>query len=64
VADSPYTVLGVREGASLDECATALRVRVSELAPTLIAAHAEERREPVLAWARLHAAWRAVAARS
>lgn len=59
---TPWTALGVAEGADLETCATAFRARLAEVAGRLVGAHAEDRRSDVAAWAELVEAWRAVTA--
>ena len=59
---TPWAVLGVAEGADLEACAAAFRIRLAEAAPRLVGAHAEDRPSDVAAWAELVEAWRAVTA--
>ena len=40
---TPWTVLGVAEGADLETCAAAFRTRLAAAATKLIGAHAEDR---------------------
>lgn len=57
---TPWTVLGVAEGADLETCAAAFRRRLADAGPRLVGAHAEDRSNDVAAWAELVEAWRTV----
>lgn len=57
---TPWTVLGVADGADLETCATAFRTRLAAAGARLPGAHAEDRPADVAAWAELVEAWRAV----
>ncbi len=59
---TPWSALGVAEGADLETCAAAFRTRLTEAAGRLVGAHAEDRPSDVAAWAELIEAWRAVTA--
>jgi hypothetical protein len=57
---TPWSALGVAEGADLETCAAAFRTRLAEAGARLVGAHAEDRPSDVATWAELVEAWRAV----
>jgi hypothetical protein len=60
VGRSPYAILGLPEGSSLDACADALSRALAGHAALLVAAHAEDRPADVERFAELVGAWRAL----